>query len=114
MDKKERWMTPLELLTSMGYPVTKSAQEATYGTLCQFSRGTSPPGTRTTLSVCNQAGNAVHMNAVGAAIFCVVLKLPGLGAAAAISAPSFKLMAGTKRKSKFESVFERITKARQG
>eukprot|EP00969_Alexandrium_andersonii_P297009 13125225-Alexandrium_andersonii.AAC.1 len=46
---------------------------------CQFSRGTSPPQTRTHNSACCQVGNAMHINCIGGCHLLVVLALSKIG-----------------------------------
>eukprot|EP00973_Karenia_brevis_P045899 6355830-Karenia_brevis.AAC.1 len=67
-----------ELLTSMGFPITKQHQHASH-TTCLFSRGHVAPTSRSRRSICHQVGNTIHINAVGAVHMSILMKLPSLG-----------------------------------
>jgi len=75
--RRKMWMTALEVWTAQGFPITADAVKAC-GTLCQFSRGREVPKTRTRASQVSQAGNTIHLNAIGAAIMTSMLCLPPL------------------------------------
>ena len=76
---ERRFLALPEILSSMGYPISEAAQEASKAS-CQFSRGAGSvdrtPPTRSHKSVCEQVGNAVHVNTIAAALFLVVLLFP--------------------------------------
>ena len=77
-----RWMCPSEIMTSMGFPISDEAVKAASGVTCQFSRATSTSiahPLRTRRSVTNQAGNAMHVNAIGCVIACATILEPNLG-----------------------------------
>ena len=70
----ERPWTPEELMTAMGFSITAEHQSST-GTVCAFSRGRSPPATRSRHSSVNAVGNAMHVAAIGAVTMTCLLKL---------------------------------------
>ena len=70
----QRPWTPEELKTAMGFPITAENQSST-GTVCAFSRGRSPPATRSRHSSVNAVGNAMHVAAIGAVTMTCLLKL---------------------------------------
>eukprot|EP00973_Karenia_brevis_P096316 12431476-Karenia_brevis.AAC.1 len=76
--RSNTWFCPSELFTSMGFPITREAQQAT-GAVCNFSRGTEAPSSRTPRSQRNQIGNAMHTNSIGKLHLAVALKVPTLG-----------------------------------
>ena len=68
----DRWFTPSELLTMMGFPISAEAVAVT-GEMCQFSRhATKPYPGRTRASCVSAVGNAMHMNAIGAVIMATL------------------------------------------
>ena len=78
--RRGRWLTATELLTSLGLPISLEAQAWAAGAQCQFSRGFGPkPSTRTCRTMAGQAGNAMHVNSIGAVHAIIILKLAGLG-----------------------------------
>ena len=79
----QRWLTAQELLTCQGYPISLECQAAAAGGVgqvtTQFSRGHPAPAGRTTKSQRKQAGNAMHLNHIGAWAQLLCAKLPSLG-----------------------------------
>jgi len=98
-----RWFIPQELLTSMGFPISRQHQQVT-GVSCQFSEGHRAPPSRTHRSVSNQAGNAIHINAIGAVQMVCLLQLGGLGATVLKEDPSSSRSRG-KRSRSFSDAF---------
>jgi len=73
-----RWLHPLELLTSQGWPICDEHVEAC-GAACNFSRNGgvhNPARNRSTLSA--QCGNAMHVNSIGGIIFGTLVRFPRL------------------------------------
>ena len=73
-----RWLIPIELWLTMGFPVTPAGVSRT-GVVCQFSRGfPNAPRTRTRASQLKQIGNAIHVESVGSVLLKAFLKLAPL------------------------------------
>ena len=73
-----RWLIPIELWLTMGFPVTPAGVSRT-GVVCQFSRGfPNAPRTRTRASQLKQIGNAMHVESVGSVLLTAFLKLAPL------------------------------------
>ncbi len=65
--KHKRFMSTEELMASMGFPITTSQVAAASGVACQFSHGQQASALRSGASIRHATGNAMHLNAVGAA-----------------------------------------------
>lgn len=78
--KSGRPLTPSELLTAMGLPISDEHVAACDGAMCQFSRSSPHPAPRRTIkSQVAACGNAMHINVMGAVTFVLILKLHNLG-----------------------------------
>ena len=77
--QKARWFTAAELLTSMGFPLSDEATQAT-GITCCFSRCNThlAPAGRTRTSILKQLGNGMHVNAIGCVLMSVLFKYASL------------------------------------
>ena len=73
-----RWLIPIELWLSMGFPVTHAVVSRT-GVVCQVSRGfPNASRSRTRASQLKQIGNAMHVESVGSFLLTAFLKLAPL------------------------------------
>ena len=68
-DDWQRWLVPIELAASMGFPVT-AEQICILGVASVFARGNQHiPQTRSRHSVVCEIGNAMHVASVSAVLF---------------------------------------------
>jgi hypothetical protein len=71
--------TVSELMTSMGMPISEAHQALT-SVSCVFSHGVGhTPACRTLNTASEQAGNAMHVAAIGASLMYCLLAFPNLG-----------------------------------
>ena len=74
-----RWFAIVELLTSMGFPITPSIVKACHGATCGFSEGHASPSSRSRASAAQQIGNTMHVNFIGGLTMLLIAKPPFLG-----------------------------------
>ncbi len=75
-----RWFTTLKLFTAMGWPITDDHVSASGSVASAFSRSNSSraPESRTRHTMHQQTGNGMHVNSIGAVIFAILLRCPGI------------------------------------
>ena len=81
-----RWLAVPELFLAMGFPVTDSTIEACCGAKCPLSRGVDAIAAQSRRSACNQVGNTMHINSIGAVHMAILLLIPALGSKCPTSA----------------------------
>eukprot|EP00959_Pyramimonas_sp_CCMP1952_P474057 9502792-Pyramimonas_sp.AAC.1 len=79
-----------DLLQAMGFPISHSAVVASGGARCSFSHGVRSAKKRTNRSMRMQAGNAMHVSAIGAVHLFLALKFRELGRRPPVKKPRSK------------------------
>jgi hypothetical protein len=113
----DRWIVPSELWTSQGFPIT-SEHIAITGVSTQFSRDQDPDllsTRRSRNSQINQLGNTMHVNAIGAVLFAVLIRFPEIGVRSTSSSTATATASDAKQSyhSKLEKLLEERAKGKK-
>jgi hypothetical protein len=74
-----RWLSALEQFLAMGHPILQSHVVAAGGSsMFSIALEGDPSPLRTRRSLSSQAGNAMHVNSIGAVLASVLILVPGL------------------------------------
>ena len=76
--EKDRWMTPTEVLTAMGWPIVEGSRSAACNAVTIFAADRPAPPARSHSSMVSQAGNAIHIGVLGVVQLALLIKLPSL------------------------------------